>query len=89
MKKILTTIAAIILGILSTLTLGGIGLLIIVTTAGIVALIIAIILLLGGILTGYKIFKIVQNKGTSDFIASSNASPDLDNPNSSDSTHKR
>ncbi len=67
MKKVLTKITAIILGILSTIILGGIGALVLVTTAGIVALLIAIIFLLAGILLGYAIFKSVRKRDTSDF----------------------
>lgn len=86
MKNILTSIAGIIFGILSTIVIAGIGALIILTTAGIVALLIAIILLIGGILIGYKIFKTIQKKRASDFMSATNASPDLDDPDFSKST---
>jgi hypothetical protein len=90
LKKAFTIASAIILGLLSTIIIGGIGILIIMTIAGISAQLIAIIFLSGGFLLGYRVYKTVLGRGPIDFITAVNASPDLDNLEpSANSNHKK
>lgn len=89
LRKTLTAVTAIILGLISTVTIGGIGILIVMTTAGIAALLIAVLFLSGGFLLGYKVYKTVLNRGLVNFITAVNASPDLDNLEPSDNSNQR
>jgi hypothetical protein len=90
LKKTLTIATAIILGLLPTIIIGGIGVLIIMTKSGILPQLIAIIFLSGGFFLGYRVYKTVIGRGVIGFITAVSASPDLDNLEPSvNSNHKK
>lgn len=79
MRKLINLISGIIVGIAPLLIAGILGVFIYNELQNFIGILICVILGVGAIWIGIRIFKKVQSNGVVDFLAVVNASPDLDN----------
>lgn len=79
MRKLINLVSGIIVGIAPLLIAGILGVFIYNELQNLIGILICVILGVGAIWIGVRIFKKVQNNGVVDFLAVVNASPDLDN----------